>query len=245
MGRQKGGQSVSHLHFAVSFTTSTITGFSFLSSTTTSKPRSSFTALAAILTIGTFLLFRRLTAPLTFHRDVSPTITVVRSGHGREMRRHGMQRLCNVVSNSLGSGDRRTSTSRREYQLLVTNPLSPFLRLHIHHSLTYGRHVLRSGLTLISLKVSHARRVLRLMCAFFVCLRCALSCSPYSIIPSFPGDFFTPAFQCPHRVERVGTLGDGGTWTCGLDRVAKQKQCVIYLFGLSLPSSILRWLTAR
>ena len=53
------------------------------------------------------------------------------------------------------------------------------------------------------------------------------------LIPTFPGDFFTPAFQCPHRVERVGTLGDGGKWVCGLDRVAKQKHCVIYSFGLS------------
>jgi hypothetical protein len=45
------------------------------------------------------------------------------------------------------------------------------------------------------------------------------------------GDFFIPAFQCPHRVQRVGTLGDGGKWVCGLDRVAKQDKCVIYSFG--------------
>lgn len=50
------------------------------------------------------------------------------------------------------------------------------------------------------------------------------------------GDFFIPAFQCPHRVERVGTLGDGGKWVCGLDRVAKQDKCVIYSFGLSSSS---------
>ena len=30
-------------------------------------------------------------------------------------------------------------------------------------------------------------------------------------------------------------LGDGDEWVCGLDRVAKQKHCVIYYsFGLSL-----------
>ncbi|THH26618.1 hypothetical protein EUX98_g7567 [Antrodiella citrinella] len=46
-------------------------------------------------------------------------------------------------------------------------------------------------------------------------------------------DFFIPAFQCPHRVERIGNLGDGGKWVCGLDRVAKQKECVIYSFGLN------------
>jgi hypothetical protein len=51
-----------------------------------------------------------------------------------------------------------------------------------------------------------------------------------------PGDFFIPAFQCPHRVERIGTLGDGGKWTCGVDRIAKQDKCVIYSFGLSSSS---------
>jgi hypothetical protein len=32
-------------------------------------PRASFTALAAILILGTFLLFRRLSAPPAFYRD--------------------------------------------------------------------------------------------------------------------------------------------------------------------------------
>jgi hypothetical protein len=32
-------------------------------------------------------------------------------------------------------------------------------------------------------------------------------------------------------VERIGTLGDGGKWVCGIDRVAKQDKCVIYSFG--------------
>ncbi|KAF8265518.1 methyltransferase domain-containing protein [Lactarius quietus] len=50
-------------------------------------------------------------------------------------------------------------------------------------------------------------------------------------------DFFIPAFQCPHRVERVGRLGDGGKWVCGLDRVAKQDKCVIYSFGIDKDSS--------
>ena len=44
---------------------------------------------------------------------------------------------------------------------------------------------------------------------------------------------FIPAFQCPHRVQRVGTLGGGGKWVCGLDRVVKQDKCVIYSFGAS------------
>ncbi|OCH87648.1 hypothetical protein OBBRIDRAFT_781352 [Obba rivulosa] len=50
-------------------------------------------------------------------------------------------------------------------------------------------------------------------------------------------DFFIPAFQCPHHVERVGTMGDGGKWVCGLDRIARQKECVIYSFGINGESS--------
>ncbi|KAH8994774.1 hypothetical protein EDB83DRAFT_2276887, partial [Lactarius deliciosus] len=50
-------------------------------------------------------------------------------------------------------------------------------------------------------------------------------------------DVFISAFQCPHRVQRVGTLGDGGKWVCGLDRVVKQEKCVIYSFGINGESS--------
>jgi len=50
-------------------------------------------------------------------------------------------------------------------------------------------------------------------------------------------DFFIPSFQCPYRVERIGTLGDGGKWVCGADRVAKQDKCVIYSFGINGESS--------
>jgi hypothetical protein len=50
------------------------------------------------------------------------------------------------------------------------------------------------------------------------------------------GDFFIPAFACPHRVRRVGTLGDGGKWVCGLERIAEQPSCVIYSVGAPLMS---------
>jgi len=50
-------------------------------------------------------------------------------------------------------------------------------------------------------------------------------------------DFFLPAFQCPHRVERIGIMGDGGKYACGFDRVVKQKECVIYTFGVNGESS--------
>ena len=45
------------------------------------------------------------------------------------------------------------------------------------------------------------------------------------------GDFFTAAFNCPHEVERHGALGDGGKWVCGLSRVAKKPDCIVYSFG--------------
>lgn len=48
---------------------------------------------------------------------------------------------------------------------------------------------------------------------------------------AFLGDFFLPAFRCPHKVKRVGTLGDGGKWVCGLEKVAEQRKCVIYSVG--------------
>ncbi|EKM54906.1 uncharacterized protein PHACADRAFT_259072 [Phanerochaete carnosa HHB-10118-sp] len=51
-------------------------------------------------------------------------------------------------------------------------------------------------------------------------------------------DFFLPVFRCPHLVQRVGTLGDGGKWVCGLDRIARQsKPCTIYSFGINGESS--------
>lgn len=43
-------------------------------------------------------------------------------------------------------------------------------------------------------------------------------------------DFFPGAFSCPHELERVGPLGNGGRWTCGLSRVAQKDDCAIYVF---------------
>jgi hypothetical protein len=69
---------------------------------------------------------------------------------------------------------------------------------------------------------------------------CALSSAPYirHVLKldrhcDAAGDFFVPAFQCPHRVQRVGTLGNGGKWVCGLYRVAKQDKRGIYSLGVS------------
>lgn len=50
-------------------------------------------------------------------------------------------------------------------------------------------------------------------------------------------DFFPAAYNCPHEVERIGALGDGGKWVCGLSRVQEKKPCVIYSFGINYESS--------
>ncbi|EMD32703.1 hypothetical protein CERSUDRAFT_87731 [Gelatoporia subvermispora B] len=50
-------------------------------------------------------------------------------------------------------------------------------------------------------------------------------------------DFFPPTFTCPHELERVGNLGDGGKWTCGLSRIEEKQDCVIYVFGVDWDSS--------
>lgn len=50
-------------------------------------------------------------------------------------------------------------------------------------------------------------------------------------LPYTVWDFFLPAFNCPHEVERIGALGDGGKWVCGLSRLEDKPDCVIYSFG--------------
>jgi len=50
-------------------------------------------------------------------------------------------------------------------------------------------------------------------------------------------DFFLPSFKCPHHLERIGIMGDGGKWTCGLERIENKKNCVMYAFGINGESS--------
>ncbi|KAL4073770.1 methyltransferase domain-containing protein [Scleroderma yunnanense] len=50
-------------------------------------------------------------------------------------------------------------------------------------------------------------------------------------------DFFLPSFNCPHRVQRVGIMGDGGKWVCGLERIVPKKKCTMYSFGINGESS--------
>lgn len=48
------------------------------------------------------------------------------------------------------------------------------------------------------------------------------------------GDFFPAIFNCPHEVERVGNMGDGGRWLCGLSRIEDKPDCIAYSFGALL-----------
>ncbi|TDZ49717.1 hypothetical protein CTRI78_v007899 [Colletotrichum trifolii] len=54
--------------------------------------------------------------------------------------------------------------------------------------------------------------------------------SPYTI-----WDLVPASYSCPYNVERIGRLGDGGHWVCGMSKYTafpKDRQCVIYSFGL-------------
>ncbi|KAG8745382.1 hypothetical protein FRC10_008241 [Ceratobasidium sp. 414] len=50
-------------------------------------------------------------------------------------------------------------------------------------------------------------------------------------------DFFPASFNCPYETERIGVLGDGGKWVCGLSRLVNKPSCVVYSAGISTESS--------
>jgi len=58
-------------------------------------------------------------------------------------------------------------------------------------------------------------------------------------------DYFPAAFNCPHEVERLGALGDGGKWVCGISRLETKPNCVIYSFGINYESSFEATLLSR
>ncbi|KAF9876945.1 hypothetical protein CkaCkLH20_05791 [Colletotrichum karsti] len=58
---------------------------------------------------------------------------------------------------------------------------------------------------------------------------------PYSI-----WDFTPASYSCPHEMERVGRMGDGGKWVCGMSQYVnypKGRDCIIYSFGVRDESS--------
>jgi hypothetical protein len=48
----------------------------------------------------------------------------------------------------------------------------------------------------------------------------------------FIWDYLYPAFNCPYMTTRVGRVGDGGKWVCGMRELALQPTCTIYSFGI-------------
>lgn len=52
-------------------------------------------------------------------------------------------------------------------------------------------------------------------------------------------EFVHPAFNCPHDVERIGRIGDGGKWICGMTRYEanNDRPCLVYSFGVNDGSS--------
>lgn len=51
-------------------------------------------------------------------------------------------------------------------------------------------------------------------------------------------DYFPASYNCPHDIQRLGALGDGGKWVCGIARVREKKEdCVVYSFGINYESS--------
>lgn len=68
----------------------------------------------------------------------------------------------------------------------------------------------------------------------------------------FPGmyigwDFFQPSYTCPWELQRVGNLGDGGKWVCGMSRCmkARSRPMIVYSFGVESDSSFEAELLAR
>ncbi|OBT84894.1 hypothetical protein VE02_06567 [Pseudogymnoascus sp. 03VT05] len=59
--------------------------------------------------------------------------------------------------------------------------------------------------------------------------------SPYSI-----WDFVPASWSCPYEMERIGRMGDGGKWVCGMSKYEElpaTRPCVIYSFGVQTESS--------
>lgn len=52
--------------------------------------------------------------------------------------------------------------------------------------------------------------------------------TPFSI-----WDLVTPSYGCPWEMERLGRVGEGGWWLCGISKFAPtgKKPCVVYSFG--------------
>ncbi|KAK1593753.1 methyltransferase domain-containing protein [Colletotrichum navitas] len=68
----------------------------------------------------------------------------------------------------------------------------------------------------------------------------AVTIETYLATPYSVWDFIPASYNCPWDVERIGRMGDGGKWVCGMSRYVnypKNRECIIYSFGVRDESS--------
>ncbi|KAH6677915.1 methyltransferase domain-containing protein [Plectosphaerella plurivora] len=61
-------------------------------------------------------------------------------------------------------------------------------------------------------------------------------------------DFMPATYSCPWHMERVGRMGDGGKWVCGMERYEEfpaNRECVVYSFGVRDESSFEQEILSR
>ncbi|KLU87815.1 hypothetical protein MAPG_06808 [Magnaporthiopsis poae ATCC 64411] len=79
-------------------------------------------------------------------------------------------------------------------------------------------------------------------------LYAAVSGPSYDATPYTIWDLTPASYGCPHEMERVGRMGDGGKWVCGMSRYEKLSRahsCVVYSFGVRDESSFENELLSR
>lgn len=69
----------------------------------------------------------------------------------------------------------------------------------------------------------------------------ATDAKSYKTTPFSVFDLASASFNCPWEMQRVGRMGDGGKWVCGMDKYIELGDrgpgCVIYSFGVRDESS--------
>jgi hypothetical protein len=58
-------------------------------------------------------------------------------------------------------------------------------------------------------------------------------------------DYMYPTFDCPYLLQRLGRVGDGGKWVCGLKQVSERPKCLIYSFGVNTEVSFEKEVLSR
>ena len=126
-----------------------------------------------------------------------------------------LERAERVYSKAVGERKemiRKFGPTPRDIQMYVDHPISDF---DLNSAFLSGSRKIRN----------HGHRIPFVSAQLFSCI--------IGLRQFKPGSFFPPSFQCPHEVERIGSLGDGGKWTCGLSRLQHKPDCLVYSFGES------------